>query len=421
MCGTILPRTLPNSSHWEEFLEAMAKNTQRRRSNGDGWVYQDGPQWRFKLAVGVDPVTGKLQYRGGRAASHAEATEKLRKLHAELLAGRVAAPTKGTLGKYLDEWVENTIKPNRADSTYRQYRWLIDQHLIPHLGKKKIEDLRRPDVQKLIALKASQTVQPRAKEAAGAPSAKLSRSTLRLIRAVLHAAYNDAIRDGLASINPASHVELPKAVKQAPVSLTPEEARKLLDAAAQSDLPEFWNFLFMTGTRLAEACGIRWQDIDFDAGTVRISGQLLRTDKVLAYVAGTKTNQIRSLHLVESLLNQLKALKSKQLIDGVSDPDGIVFLNPYGRRLDPKFVRDRLAELCKAAKVKVISPHKARHTAATLAHAATGDIHAVQKLLGHSQVSLTADLYGHSSSIAQKRVANALEELIRPREAKNAD
>lgn len=246
----------------------MAKNTQRRRSNGDGWVYQDGPQWRFKLAVGVDPVTGKLQYRGGRAASHAEATEKLRKLQAEL--------------------------------------------------------------------------------------------------------------------------------------------------------PEFWNFLFMTGTRLAEACGVRWQDIDFDAGTVRISGQLLRTDKVLAYVAGTKTNQIRSLHLVESLLNQLKALKSKQLIDGVSDPEGIVFLNPYGRRLDPKFVRDRLAELCTAAKVKVISPHKARHTAATLAHAATADIHAVQKLLGHSQVSLTADLYGHSSSIAQKRVAKALEELIRPSEAKNA-
>jgi integrase len=54
----------------------------------------------------------------------------------------------------------------------------------------------------------------------------------------------------------------------------------------------------------------------------------------------------------------------------------------------------------------------ARHTAATLAHAATGDIHAVQKLLGHSQVSLTSDLYGHSSTEAQKRVSNALEKLI---------
>lgn len=68
----------------------------------------------------------------------------------------------------------------------------------------------------------------------------------------------------------------------------------------------------------------------------------------------------------------------------------------------------------------MIAPHKGRHSAATLAHAATGDIHPIQKMLGHSQVSLTADLYGHSSSLAQKRVANALEELIRPSEVKNA-
>lgn len=390
----------------------MPKQSHKRRANGDGWVYQDGSQWRFKLAVGVDPVTGKVQYRGGRAASHAEATEKLRKLQAEHLAGRVAAPTKGTLGKFLDEWVENVIKPNRADATYRQYRWLIDQHLNPHIGKKRIEDLRRPDVQKLISLKASQSVQSRSKDASGGSEKKLSRSTLRLIRAVLHSAYSDAIRDGFATNNPASFVELPREAKKAPVSLTLVEARRLLESAAQSDLSEFWQFMLMTGTRLAEACGLRWQDVDFEKGTVCISGQLLRIEGRLTFVSGTKTNQIRSLHLVDSLLSQLKTLKSNQMIGGACDPEGIVFLNPYGRRLDPKFVRDRLTELCKSAKVKVISPHKTRHTAATLAHAATGDIHAVQKMLGHSQVSLTADLYGHSSLEAQRRVANALEGLI---------
>jgi integrase len=71
------------------------------------------------------------------------------------------------------------------------------------------------------------------------------------------------------------------------------------------------------------------------------------------------------------------------------------------------FVRGFLAELCKDAKVKMISPHKARHNAATLAQAAMGDIHLVQikELIGHSQVSLSADLYGHSSSIAQMQFA----------------
>lgn len=394
----------------------MPKQSQKRRANGDGWVYQDGSQWRFKLAVGVDPVTGKVQYRGGRASSHAEATEKLRKLQAEFLAGRVAAPTKGTLGKFLDEWVENVIKPNRADATYRQYRWLIDQHLIPHVGKKRIEDLRRPDVQRLISLKASQTVQSRSKDGADAPDKKLSRSTLRLIRAVLHAAYEDAIRDNLASINPASHVELPREVKRAPVSLKEGEARKLLEAASKSDMPEFWLFLLLTGTRLAEASGLRWQDVDLAKGTARIAGQVLRVGGELKYVPGTKTNQIRDLQLTESLVDRLRALRSRTLVEGVQDPDGIVFLNPYGRRLDPKYVRDRLRELCLEAEVPVISPHKARHTAATLALGATCDLHAVQKMLGHAQISLTANLYGHGTAEAQKRLANALEQLLVPKE-----
>jgi integrase len=390
----------------------MAKNTQKRRANGDGWVYQDGSQWRFKLAVGVDPVTGKVQYRGGRAASHAEATEKLRKLQAELLGGRVSAPAKATLGKYLDDWVESSIKPHRADATYRQYKWLIETHITPHIGKKRIEDIRRPDVQRLIALKATQTVQSRSKDNSTTGEKKLSRTTLRLIRAVLHAAYNDAIRDGLASINPASFVELPREVKSTPEHFTGEEARKFLDAATKTDMVEFWYFLIFSGTRLAEASGVRWQDVDLATGAVRIQGQLLRLDTKLQYVPGTKTNQIRVIQLPDAVVELLKAAKAKQMIEGTTDAEGIVFLNPYGRRLDPKYVRDRLRELCAEAGVKVISPHKTRHTAATLAHAATGDIHAVQKLLGHSQVSLTSDLYGHSSMEAQKRVSNALEKLI---------
>jgi integrase len=320
---------------------------------------------------------------------------------------------------YLDRWVEDVIKPNRADATYRQYRWLIDSHLIPHVGKKRIEDLRRPDVQKLISLKSTQSVQPRSKSGISAAESKLSRNTLRLIRAVLHAAYNDAIRDGLATINPASHVELPREAKKPPVSLKGEEARKLLEVASRSELSEFWMFLFLTGTRLAEATGIRWQDVDIAAGSARIQGQLQRRNGTLQFFSGTKTNQVRDLQLPDVLIHGLKGLKSRQLVEGITDPDGLVFLNPYGRRLDPKFVRDGLKELCVEANLPIISPHKVRHTAATLALGSTGDLHAVQKMLGHSQISLTANLYGHGTAESQRRVANALQRIIAPSESES--
>lgn len=392
----------------------MSKKQRARRPNGDGWVYQDGSQWRYRIAVGVDPVTGRERYRGGRASSHAEATEKLRVLQVELRAGRLVPTSKGSLGRFLDDWVENAIKPNRADATYRQYRWIIDDHIVPHLGKKQIDAVRRQDIQRLVAVKAAQTVQPRAKKGPESPTKTLSRSTLRLIRAVLHSAFNDAIRDGLAALNPASHIELPKEVKEPPVSLKREQARDLLRAAAKSDMPEFWHFLFLTGTRLAEASGLRWKDLDLAAGTARIAGQLLRQNGELRYVAGTKTNRSRELQLTEGLVRMMMDVRSRTLLEGTDDLDGLVFLNPYGRRLDPKFVRDRLRDLCKEAGVPTISPHKARHTAATLALGATGDLHAVQRMLGHAQISLTANLYGHGTAEAQRRVARALDELIGP-------
>lgn len=205
------------------------------------------------------PFPWKVRYRDGRAGSHAEATDKLRKLQAELLSGRLTIRTKGTVASFLDEGVENAIKPNRANATYRQYRWIIDQRITLHLGKKRIEEVRRLDIQKLVAVKASQTVQSRAKEGGSKPDKELSRSTLRLIRAILHTAFKDATHDGLVSVNPASHIELPKEVKKAPVSLKQDQDQAFLRAAGESDMPEFWHFLFMTGTRLGEASGLRWQ------------------------------------------------------------------------------------------------------------------------------------------------------------------
>lgn len=103
------------------------------------------------------------------------------------------------------------------------------------------------------------------------------------------------------------------------------------------------------------------------------------------------------------------------MIDGIQAPEGIAFLNVYGRRLDPKYVANRLKALCREAEIPEVSLHKLRHSAATLALAETGDLHAVQKLLGHQQVSLTADLYGHATAETLRPVADAIERAFRPK------
>ena len=388
----------------------MAKNG--RRPNGDGWLFKDGDGYRVKLAVGIDPSTGATKYRSARVKSHEEARKKLRQMQAELQQGRLVPSTKGNLATYLEKWLEQHIRASRSPNTYRQYVWLVRQHITPILGTKRVEDIKRADVKNLIALKAKQTVAPRGPSSETSENL-LSRNTLRLIRAVLHAAFEDAIQEGLINLNPASKVELPKAPAKEAVFLKPEEAARLFKAAQEDDLAEFWMFMLTTGTRIGEASGIRWQDIDFKAETVTIRGQLQRIEGQLQYRATTKTNQVRVLPLSSDLAARLRELMGRDMIAYQPDPDGIVFLNPAGRRLDPKYVRTKLMRLCEQAGVQPVSPHKLRHTAATLALSETGDLHAVQKMLGHSQIALTANIYGHAVDASQKRVASAVERVLR--------
>src|ERR1019366_10455293 len=95
-------------------------------------------------------------------------------------------------------------------------------------------------------------------------------------------------------------------------------------------------------------------------------------------------------------------------------PDGIVLLNPWGRRIYQKFVCTELAAACVKAEIPVVSPHKLRHTASTLAPMETGDLHGVQKMLGHQQVDLTSNLYGHATAERLRPITDALGKLVNP-------
>lgn len=387
-----------------------------RRDSGTGSIYKDGDGYRVAILTGYDSVTGKPQYRKVRVQTHAEAVDTLKRMQVDAHRGQLTAATGVTVADYLQHWLETKIKPLKAPKTYEQYAWTVRDHILPNLGKKMLDKVTRPEVQALIGAKSQQTVKPRTSDPSKvgkAPAKTLSRSTLYRIRAVLHAAYENAIKDGLVGRNPCTHVELPTEAKARPVFLSPQEASALLTHAKSSDIPELLSFLLVTGTRISEALGIRWDDVDLKAGRVEIRGQLQRVNSALVRRETTKTSHHRTLPLSASIVAALKALKAKQMVEGLEDPDRLVFLNPFGRRLDIKYVSGKLKGVCRQAGIPEISPHKLRHTAATLALAETGDLHAVQKMLGHQQVALTVNLYGHATAETLRSVTNAIERAIK--------
>jgi len=381
-----------------------------RRDNKTGSIYKDGSGYRAQIIVGYSPTTGGPLYRRVRTRTHAEAVDALKRLEAELQGGTLGRSSGATLAAFASAWLQRHVNAMRAPSTYRQYEWVVRTHILPTLGTKRLDKISRTDIQTLINAKAQQAVQP--KSCASKSTKMLSRASLRAIKAVLHTIYEDAIKDGIAFKNPAGYVELPPEPRKPKEFLDPNQAKALYMATKQSQLPELLEFLLKTGTRIGEAVGIRWQDIDRDRCTVRICGQLQRIGGKMVRQESTKTNQIRILPLSTEQVQGLLEMRQKFQGYGWEDPDDLVFLNPYGRRCDPRYVTDELKRVCRSAGVPEVSPHKLRHTAATLALYATGDMHAVQKMLGHSQQSLTTDLYGHATAETLRPVADAIGKLL---------
>lgn len=379
------------------------KKAAGRRESGTGSIYRDGSGYRAAVLIGHDPKTGRPFYKRIRTATHAEAVDALKRMQREADAGRVAIGKSPTLAEYLPKWLAS-LDGSRAPKTVEQYRWLVERHILPTMGGKQMDRVTRQDVRKLLEAKSRQTV-----ENGGPDKRTLSANTLRLIRAVLQSAYNDALGADIVARNPAEKVALPSGATQPEGKgkgfLDPAEADRLYQACADCDLGDLFAFMLQTGTRIGEATGLRWQDVDLgESPRVVIAGQLSRLDRRLQYVPRTKGKRSRALPLPGSLAERLKALKGSQTLSGVSDPDGIVFLNADGRRIDPKHANNRLKALCLRAGVPPVSAHKLRHTVGTLLRSQGVPDYHVQQLLGHSQLALTVNLYG----------AHSTQEMLRP-------
>jgi integrase len=162
--------------------------------------------------------------------------------------------------------------------------------------------------------------------------------------------------------------------------------------------------------RLGELLGLQWRHIDLEAQTLEIRQALWEGELVAPKTEGS----VRLIYFGPSLLSALVAQKQNSNHNGVEDfvfckDDGAPF-NPDVLRRDvlyPTLDRIGITRTRRAAGF-----HTFRHSAATIVNQKTGNLKLVQKLLGHSNLSTTADVYTHTSADADRRAALALEQAI---------
>lgn len=191
-----------------------------------------------------------------------------------------------------------------------------------------------------------------------------------------------AVRERLRESNPAMHLRAPKAARPLPKVLDVDSAAELLDAAPANTLElrdhALFELMYSSGLRLSEAIQINLSDFDRRAGLVRVRG---------------KGNKERELPVGRKALAAIDRYLAHR-----TDPasmDAPLFLSNRQRRISARNVQSRLKRwAARHGKARDIHPHLLRHSFATHLLESSGDLRAVQELLGHVNLATTA-IYTH--------------------------
>ena len=251
----------------------------------------------------------------------------------------------------------------------------------------------------------------------------LGPSRVRCAHVVLHRAFAQAVRWGWVVRNPVSDAARPAVPR---VSINPPDAatvRRLI-AAAEVHAPVLACWLIVataTGARRGEICGLRWGDLDFVHGTVRIERSVSATPASGVFVKTTKTGGVRLVSITGQAAEALQSHRRRaELITirsgRVVDPEDFVFTNDpaAARPWRPELATRRWERLRVKAGLPHIRLHDLRHFVATELLTEGIDVRTVANRLGHARTSTTMDIYWAFVPARDREAADHLEAILRP-------
>ena len=370
----------------------MAKSGAKRAANGSGSIkkrtIKGNEYYVGRYTIGTDPGTGGQKQKYIYGKSEEEVRKKLTAALYQLDTNSYIEPSKMTVGEWLDEWME-TYQVDSTEGTQTKYLSDIRVNIKPHIGKVKLQVLDAHQIQKMInALKINHV-----------------RKSLVCVKSVLHAALQQAYINGYIAVNPADKVVIPKGgnPKKEINPLTQKQIDNFLAVIRGSEYEMLFRVALFTSMRECEVMGLKWDNIDFDNGIVTIDHQLKRTKDARYYCDETKTHEIRRIKPAASVMKLLaqqqkiqaeRRLRAGELWNEEEFP-GLVFTNEYGKHYGKNTVYHNVQKLAAKIGVNGFRFHDLRHSFAVSYLVAGGDIYSLSKVLGHSNIKITCDLYLH--------------------------
>lgn len=364
-----------------------------KRGQGEGTISKrpDGTWWA-RITVGRTP-DGKQKRKAFYGKTRKEVQEKLTAALNDINTGTYIEPSKMTVEQWLYTWIKEYKKNSIKASSYERYYRIIRNHLTPALGSYSIKDLRNDIVQKYVNQLTESGYNPK---------------TIEQIHRVLKMALKQAADNELIIKNPSERIILPrKTAKEARV-LTMDEQDAFIKACKSYRNGEIFILILATGLRIGEALALTWDDVDF-------YGQVLNIDKTqsesyitaeggvkcgISYTSPKTAAGRRKIPLIPKAIQILCEVKFKQeeekkrLGEAYKD-NNLVFCTKLGTAYHVSDMERNIRWISKLAGLEGVHPHALRHTFATRGLENGIDLKVMQTLLGHSKISMTADLYTH--------------------------
>ncbi|GGQ77720.1 tyrosine-type recombinase/integrase [Couchioplanes azureus] len=358
--------------------------SKRRRAHGEGSVYEQRPGlWAASIDVGW--VDGKRKRKTVYAASEKEAVRKRGELLSRQQRGENLAAPPRTLSQWLDEWMAMKQHESTRQSTLRGYRWLVESHVRPTLGRVPLDKLTPTMIRRVLTAKTGEG---------------LSATTVRHIHGLVRNVLSDAQREELLHRNPALAVRAPSARTVERRALTVDEARRLLDSIAGERLEALWVCALTVGLRRGELLGLRWSDLDFAGGALTVRQTVLRVDGRLVFTPPKTDRSRRTVPVPAQTLALLRRHRRQQDEERAKADErwrehGLVFASRLGTPMEPRNLDREWHATRERAGLPWLRLHDLRHACATFLLASGASPRTVMQTLGHSQISLTMNTYAH--------------------------
>ena len=365
----------------------MAAERRKRGARGSVSTFQTSRGlWRARFSY-VDPETGEKRRADITRKHQSDLRDAIKEFQTRIEHGMPLRDSAQTLRDWISEWETHRLRDSdRKATTQELHRSLARNHIAPSpLGGMSLSEIKTLHLTRFMG-----SLQEKS----------LSESTRRNIYAVVKAIFQDAVSDGLISKSPMTGVKRPRMTRREARFLTTQEVMRVLDDLKESRYLSPITLAAMTGMRRGEVLGLYWEDIDLEAATVRVRATVSRVQGKILRTEPKTENSRRSIPLSPSavgLLRQRRLAQTQERLRAGERWEGsdYVFTTESGAPMDGRNMLRAFQNACNRIGLEGVGIHSLRHFAATSLLDSKVPVLVVSRLLGHSSMAITADVYGH--------------------------